>query len=381
MSEVQHCDVDPHVIKPRITEPRKPGAPVITYRDEAYTDEVARDTQPIWEKIHGLLPDVDWVLKAPLVHRINQLKKERHAIILAHNYQSPEIFLGVADFVGDSLELARRAAQLRPDEAPNVVMCGVHFMAETVKVLAPDRKVIIPDPEAGCSLSESITGEDVRKLKAKYPGAPVVVYVNTSADVKAESDATCTSSNAVNVVEAIAKETGSDKVLFLPDQYLAANVAQRTSVKIISWQGECMVHERFTPAQIRTLRKQFPGARVLVHPESRPEVCAEADYVGSTSGMIEDAKTSGAKKIVMVTECTMADNVAAAVPEVEFLRPCVLCPHMQKITLPKILRALENMGPTVEVPAETAAGARRAVEKMLEISKGLKPRLWIEPKA
>jgi quinolinate synthase len=379
MSQPQNCDVDPHVIKPRITEPRKAAVPVIAYRDEAYTDEVARETAPQWAQIHGLLPDVDWVLKAPLVAKINRLKKEKGAIILAHNYQLPEIFLGVADFVGDSLELARRAAELRPDEAKIVVMCGVHFMAETVKVLSPERTVIIPDPEAGCSLSESITGADVRALKAAHPGAPVVVYVNTSADVKAEADATCTSSNAVNVVEAIAKETGSDKVLFLPDQYLAANVALRTGVTIVNWKGECMVHERFTPAQIRELRQRFPGARVLVHPESKPEVCAEADYVGSTSGMIEDARTSGAKKIVMVTECTMADNVAAAVPDVEFLRPCVLCPHMQKITLPKILRALETLGPTVEVPPETAAGAKRAVERMLAISKNLKPRLWIAP--
>lgn len=360
----------------RETAPRPKQAPVIAYRDADYTDEVAAATQPVWEKIHNLVTPEDWILKAPLVYRINKLKKERHAIILAHNYQSPEIFLGVADFVGDSLELARKAALLRPEEAPVVVMCGVHFMAETVKVLAPDRTVLIPDVNAGCSLSESISGEDVRRLKAQHPGVPVVVYVNTSAEVKAESDATCTSSNAVHVVEAIAKEFKTDRVLFLPDRFLAMNVAARTKIKIIAWEGECIVHERFTPDEIRSLRQRFPGARVLAHPECPPEVLQEADYVGSTSGMIQDVQTSGAKKVVMITECSMADNVASANPEVDFLRPCVLCPHMQRITLPKILQSLETLQPAVEVAPQLAARAKQAVDKMLTISQGVKPGSW-----
>lgn len=379
MQEAQSCDPNSIDVQPKITEPHDPArVPVIKYRDADYTDEVARETEAAWHRAYGLIPEVEWVLKAPLIAKINRLKKTKHAIILAHNYQTPDIYLGVADFVGDSLELARRAAELKPDEAPTVVMCGVHFMAETVKVLAPERRVIIPDPAAGCSLAESITPADMRALRAKHPGVPVVVYVNTSAEVKAEADATCTSSNAVNVVEAIAKEFGVNEVLFLPDQWLAANVAARTNVKIISWAGECVVHQRFTVEQIRDLRKSFPGARVLVHPESRPEVCEEADYVGSTSGMIQDAKTSGAKKVVMVTECTMADNVAAEVPQVEFLRPCVLCPYMQMITLEKILHSLETMSPTVEVDPAVGVRAKKAVEKMLEISKGLAPRLWKE---
>jgi quinolinate synthase len=360
----------------RETAPRPVEVPQINFRDADFTDEVAAATQPIWEKIHGLLTPEDWILKAPLVHRINQLKKEQHAVILAHNYQSPEIFLGVADFVGDSLELARRAAEMKAEDAPVVVMCGVHFMAETVKVLAPDRKVLIPDLDAGCSLAESITGEDVKKLREKHPGVPVVVYVNTSAEVKAESDATCTSSNAVHVVEAIAKEFNTDTVLFLPDRFLAMNVAARTKVKIISWEGECIVHERFSPDEIRSLRTRFPGARVLAHPECPPEVLQEADYVGSTSGMISDVRTSGAKKVVMITECSMADNVASANPEVDFLRPCVLCPHMQRITLPKILQSLETLTPTVEVDPALGERAKKAVDKMLDISKGVKPGTW-----
>ncbi|HLA75686.1 MAG TPA: quinolinate synthase NadA [Gammaproteobacteria bacterium] len=342
--------------------------PILTYRDESFTDEVAQATQSVWEQVHDLIPDVEWLLKAPLIYKINQLKRERRAIILAHNYQAPEIFYGVADFGGDSLELARRAATLGKDEAPIVVMCGVHFMAETVKVLSPERTVIIPDVEAGCSLAESITARDVQLLKQRYPGVPVVSYVNTSAEVKAESDFCCTSSNAVQIVEAAAQEFGTRQVIMLPDQYLAQNTAAKTHLEIISWAGTCMVHERFTPEQIRDLRAQFPGVRVLAHPECPPEVCAEADFVGSTSGMIRDVSQSGAAKVVMITECSMADNVAAANPGVDFVRPCVLCPHMQRITLPKILTALQTLQPQVRVPADVIPRARRAVERMLEVS-------------
>ena len=352
----------------RSTEVTRTGAPVLSYRDENYTDEVAKATQPVWEKLHDLMPDVEWLLKAPLVHKINQLKRERRAIILAHNYQSPEIFYGVADFTGDSLELARRAAALDKDEAPIIVMCGVHFMAETVKTLAPDRIVLIPDVKAGCSLAESITAADVRLLKERYPGAPVVTYVNTSAEVKAESDICCTSANALEIVEAAANEFKSNRVIFLPDHYLAMNVAAQTQIEIIAWRGTCMVHERFTPEQIQNLREQFPGVRVLVHPEAPPEVCAVADFVGSTSGMIKDVEQSHANKVVMVTECSMADNVAAANPGVQFVRPCVLCPHMQRITLQKILTCLETLQPEVNVALEITARARRPIERMLELS-------------
>lgn len=369
LKKVQVCDP----VHPRLTAVRQGGASLLTYRDADFTDEVAAATQAVWEKAYGLVNVEDWILHAPLIYRINLLKKARKATILAHNYQNPEIYLGVADFVGDSLELARKAAALRPEEAPILIMCGVHFMAETCKILAPDRKVIIPDPEAGCSLSESITGADIRLLRQKYPGVPVVSYVNTSADVKAESDSCCTSSNAVQVAEAMAAEWKTDKVIFLPDEYLARNVAARTHLTVITWAGSCIVHERFTPEQIRELRKTYPGVRVLAHPECPPEVCAEADFVGSTSGMIQDAKTSGAKRILMITECSMADNVAAACPDVEFVRPCVLCPYMQKITLPKILASLEALAPEVRVPERLIPNARRAVEKMLDLSKGLKP--------
>ncbi|MEO6697661.1 MAG: quinolinate synthase NadA [Gammaproteobacteria bacterium] len=358
----------------RATEATRAGAPLLTYRDENFTDEVAAATQPVWEKLHDLIPDVEWLLKAPLVYKINQLKRARRAIILAHNYQSPEIFYGVADFTGDSLELARRAAALTKDEAPIIVMCGVHFMAETVKTLAPDRSVLIPDVNAGCSLAESITAADVQLLRQRYPGAPVVTYVNTSAEVKAESDICCTSANALDIVEAAAREFKSNRVIFLPDHYLAMNVAAQTKIEIIAWRGTCMVHERFTPQQIQSLREQFPGVRVLVHPEAPPEVCAVADFVGSTSGMIKDVEQSHAHKIVMVTECSMADNVAAANPGVQFVRPCVLCPHMQRITLPKILDCLQTLQPEVKIAPEISARARRPIERMLELSAQFKSR-------
>ena len=367
-----HTASSPHTrndeITTRVTRGARGAAPRLTYRDHRFTDEVARATQPVWERLHGLLADVDWLLKAPIIHRIIQLKQEKRALILAHNYQLPEIAYGVADKVGDSLQLAQYAAALNEDDAPVVVMCGVHFMAETVKVLAPERTVLIPDTAAGCSLAESITGADVRLLKQHYPGTPVVSYVNTSAEVKAESDYCCTSSNAVRVVGAADREFGSPRVLFLPDRYLAANVAQATSIEIVAWHGTCMVHERFTPELIRELRAQFPGVRVLAHPECPPEVCAEADFTGSTSGMIRDVQTSGAAKVVMVTECSMADNVAAENPGVDFVRPCVLCPHMQRITLPKVLTALETLSPQVEVDEKIVHAARRAVERMLAVS-------------
>jgi quinolinate synthase len=315
------------------------------------------------ERLRGVVPDVEWGVHAGYIADILRLKQERNAVVLAHNYQTPEIFHGVADYVGDSLGLAQAAARA---DADVIVQCGVHFMAETSKVLAPAKTVLIPDLEAGCSLAASITGADVRLLRQRYPGVPVVTYVNTSAEVKAESDVCCTSANATEVVESL----GEKRVIFLPDEYLGQYVAARTSVELILWKGHCEVHERFSGGEIRRFRELNPGVYVLAHPECPPEVLAEADYVGSTSGMIRQVGASGARRVVMITECSMSDNVAAAHPEVEFVRPCNLCPHMKRITLPKIRRALERLEHEVTIAPAIADRARRAVERMLEVGRG-----------
>jgi quinolinate synthase len=326
----------------------------------AFTPEIAEATAPIYARMSRVVPEVEWPFHAPYIHRINQLKHELDAVILAHNYQTPEIFHGVADIVGDSLQLAREAART---SAKVIVQCGVHFMAETSKLLAPEKTVLIPDLDAGCSLASSITGADIRLLKQKYPGVPVVTYVNTSAEVKAESDICCTSSNAVEIVESL----GVERVLFLPDQYLAANVANQTKVQIISWAGQCEVHERFTAAEIRQFRIDHPGIVVLAHPECPPEVIAEADFAGSTAAMISYAKTKRPPRVVLVTECSMSDNVAAEVPDVDFVRPCNLCPHMRKITLPKILDSLLNLTEEVVVDEAIAERARLPIERMINL--------------
>ncbi|MEX2526149.1 MAG: quinolinate synthase NadA [Gemmatimonadota bacterium] len=328
-----------------------------------FTPEVESSTREIRELLKGIIPDVEWPIHAPYIARIQELKRERNAVILAHNYQTPEIFHGVADIQGDSLGLAREATRT---DADVIVLCGVHFMAETAKILNPEKTVLIPDLRAGCSLAESITGEDVRELKRRYPGVPVVTYVNTSADVKAESDICCTSSNAVEVVESL----GVDRVIFLPDEYLARWVATQTEVDIIRWDGRCEVHERFTAQEIRSYRESVPDVVVLAHPECSPDVLAEADYVGSTAGMIRYVQHEQPAHAVMITECSMSDNVAAENPDVSFMRPCNLCPHMKRITLPGILRALENMEHRVEVPEATAVEARVAVERMLKVGRG-----------
>jgi len=316
-----------------------------------------------YEKVRHVIPEVEWAVHAPFVERINQLKAERNAVILAHNYQTPEIFHGVADVTGDSLALAQRAGERAADV---IVMCGVHFMAETAKLLNPDTLVLIPDREAGCSLAESITADDVRSLRARYPGVPVVTYVNTSAAVKAECDICCTSANAVEVVEAL----GVDRVIFLPDEFLAAWVARNTEVEIIPWQGHCEVHEQFTAAQLRAYRQQFPGCVILAHPECPPEVLGEADMVGSTAGMIRFVAERQPERVAMITECSMSDNVAAEFPHIEFVRPCTLCPHMKKITLAKILDSLQQLQHPVEIPTAVAERARRAVRRMLEVGRG-----------
>ncbi len=333
-------------------------------RDLPYTPEVARETTALYAKLAHVIPQIEWPVHAPYISAINALKKEKNAVILAHNYMTPEIFHTVADFVGDSLALAREAAKT---DATVIVQAGVHFMAETSKILSPEKTVLIPSLEAGCSLAASITGPDVRLLKEKYPGLPVITYVNTSADVKAESDVCCTSSNAVAVVEEMAREWGVDTVIMIPDEYLAQNVANQTNIKVITWKGHCEVHERFTAAEIRAYREANPGVIVLAHPECPPEVVAEADFAGSTSAMIGYVDQKRPKRVVMVTECSMSDNVAVQFPDVDFVRPCNLCPHMKTITLPQLLHALETMTHEVTVDPVVADRARAAVERMLAV--------------
>jgi quinolinate synthase len=307
-----------------------------------------------------VIPAFEWPVFAPEIDAILSLKRERNAVVLAHNYQTPEIFHGVADIVGDSLALAQRAAAT---DANVIVLAGVHFMAETAKLVNPRKTVLIPDLRAGCSLAASITGADVRLLREAYPGVPIVTYVNTSAEVKAESDICCTSGNAVKVVESLEAE----RVVFIPDEYLAKYVAKQTSVEIIGWHGRCEVHERFTGEDIRRYRRGFDGLVVLAHPECPPDVLEAADFVGSTAQMIDYVKSGRPARVVMLTECSMSDNVAAEVPDVEFVRPCNLCPHMKRITLPKIRRALETLQPEVKVDPEIAVRARAAVDRMLAV--------------
>jgi len=309
----------------------------------------------------GVLPDVEIALLEPLLAEIDALKASRGAVILAHNYMTPDIYHGVADLRGDSLALARMAAET---EADVILMAGVHFMAETAKLLNPDKTVLIPDLRAGCSLAESITGADVRMLRQRYPGVPVVCYVNTSAEVKAESDVCCTSSNAVAVVESL----GSERVIFLPDQYLGRWVGSQTGVEVILWEGSCMVHERFTGDELRSYRTDHPGIRIIAHPECPPDVLAEADFVGSTTGMITWVERNRPPQVVMVTECSMSDNVAAELPDVDFVRPCNLCPHMKRITLAVIANSLRHLQHEVSIPTRVAERARVAVTRMLAVT-------------
>jgi quinolinate synthase len=328
-----------------------------------YTPEVARRTADVLARVRRVVPEMEWAVHAPYVDAIRAWKAERNAVLLAHNYQTPEIFHGVADITGDSLALARMAAETQADV---IIMAGVHFMAETAKILSPDKTVLIPDLEAGCSLAGSITGADVRLLRERFPGSPVVTYVNTSAEVKAESDVCCTSANAVEVVESL----GVDRVIFLPDEYLGRYVASQTKTDIVLWKGHCEVHERFTGDEIAAFRRQNPGVTVLAHPECPPDVLAAADFVGSTAGMIRHVGERRPPRVLLVTQCSMSDNVSVHFPELEFVRPCNLCPHMKRITLPKILRSLQEMEHRVEVAPEVAERARRAVERMLAVGRG-----------
>ena len=324
--------------------------------------EVKISTDPIFNKISKVMPEIEWKVHAPLIHKINKLKKEKNAVILAHNYQTPEIYHGIADFAADSLALAVEASKTKADI---IVMCGVHFMAETAKLMSPNKKVLLPDMSAGCSLSSSITGKDVKLLKEKYPGVPVVSYVNTSADVKAETDVCCTSANAVKVVESL----GVKKVIFLPDDYLAKYVASNTNVEIISWKGTCVVHEQFTAKEINEIKEQNPGIVIIAHPECPPDVINAADFAGSTSGMSEYVKKNQPKKVMMATECSMSDNVQVENPKVEFIKPCNLCPYMKKITLPKILDCLEKENNEILIPNNLIEKARLSVERMTSIGR------------
>ena len=333
-------------------------------RGLVYDAAVKAETDHLYEIVRHVISPLEWPAYAPLIAAINRLKKERDAVILAHNYMTAEIFNCVGDFRGDSLGLAREAAIV---SAKVIVQGGVHFMAETSKILSPDKTVLIPSLKAGCSLAASITGADVRLIKARYPGLPVVTYVNTTAEVKAESDICCTSSNAIQVVETIAKEWGVDQVIMLPDEYLAKNVAAQTGIKIISWKGKCEVHERFTADDIAEIRASHPGAIILAHPECPPEVVAASDFTGSTGAMSDYVQDYKPQKVVLITECSMSDNVAVANPDVEFIKPCNLCPHMKVITLEAIYDALKEMRYEVEVDPDIAARAKQAVDAMLAI--------------
>jgi len=327
-----------------------------------FDQKVKNSTGKLYEKIHRAIPEIEWPSLAPYIHEINELKKEKGVTILAHNYQTPEIFYGVADIVGDSLALAIEGSKVKTDK---ILMCGVHFMAETAKIMSPEKKVILPNMGAGCSLAESITAEDVRQLKKQYPGIPVVTYVNTSADVKAETDICCTSANAVKIVESL----NVDKVIFLPDEYLAKYVASKTKVEIISWKGKCEVHEKFSEKEINELRKQYPDLQVISHPECPPDVIKASDFTGSTGSMINFVKNTKAKDVFLVTECSMSDNVQVENPNINFVKPCNLCPHMKKITLQGILSSMKNENNLIEIDQEIISKARKAIERMITVGR------------
>lgn len=334
------------------------------------SQELAEETAPVWDKVKDFVTPLEWPEQARLISEINALKKQRDAVILAHNYMTPEIFHGVGDYVGDSLGLAKEAAR---SDAKVIVQAGVHFMAETSKILSPDKTVLIPDLRAGCSLASSITGADVRLIKQRYPGLPVVTYVNTTADVKAETDICCTSANAVQVVEWAAREWGVDKVILIPDEYLARNVAAQTNVGIIAWKGRCEVHERFTADDIREMRAAYPGAEILAHPECPEEVLAASDFAGSTAAMIDYVAARRPRQVVMITECSMASNVKGDVPGVDFIGPCNLCPHMKRITLENIRDCLRDMKFEVTVADDMLQKARLAVQRMIDLPPPVKP--------
>ncbi len=330
----------------------------------AYTDEIKAATDHLYAQVSDFIPKFEWPAYAPLVHAINTLKKQKNAVILAHNYMTPDIFSLIGDYKGDSLGLAIEATQT---DADIIIQGGVHFMAETSKILCPEKKVFIPSMRAGCSLASSITGEDIKLIKQRYPGIPVVTYVNTSADVKAESDICCTSSNAVAIVEHICAEWGVNKVIMLPDEFLAKNVAKQTDVEVIAWHGRCEVHARFSAQDIQEMRQAHPGVVVLAHPECPPEVVAESDFTGSTKAMSDYVSQTKPKNVILLTECSMSDNVAMANPETDFVRPCNLCPHMKRITLENIYTCLRDETNEVLVDEHMRQRAHKAVMDMINV--------------
>ncbi|GBD48027.1 quinolinate synthase NadA [Methylopila sp. Yamaguchi] len=348
------------VARPRFSAEPARRFPPVAMPSLEWTPEVEAATAHLYERVKAVIPPVEWPFFAPYVKAINELKKVRNAVILAHNYQTPEIYNCVADVVGDSFQLAREATKT---DADVIVQCGVHFMAETSKILNPDKTVLIPDARAGCSLATSITAADVRALRLKHPGVPVAVYVNTTAEVKAEADICLTSGNAVAVVESL----GVPEVMVLPDQYLAAWIATQTKVKIITWNGACEVHERFTAEELRAYREADPDVTILAHPECPPDVIAEADFTGSTAKLADYVKYKSPKKVVLITECSMADNIMSSAPNTEFVKPCNLCPHMKRITLPKILESLVHMREEIGVDPVIAERARASVERMVNL--------------
>jgi quinolinate synthase len=342
----------------RASAPRHEAKAPLAY---SWSPALEKEMAPLYARVKHVITPMEWPHYAPLIKSINALKAQRDAVILAHNYMTPEIFHGVSDFRGDSLQLAKEAART---DAKIIVQAGVHFMAETSKLLSPEKTVLIPDMRAGCSLASSITPDDVRMLREAYPGVPIVTYVNTSAAVKAECDITCTSSNAVKVVESL----GAPRVLCIPDQYLAKWVQSQTKIEIIAWKGACEVHERFTGAELERMRADEPGLKIIAHPECPPDVIAVADFTGSTSGMIKWVKDKRPRKVMLVTECSMASNVAVEVSDVEFIRPCNLCPHMKRISLENIYDSLVHLRHEVIVDSDVAERARRAVERMVNLT-------------
>ena len=352
------------------TPPPLRGASAAEARGLAYDDAVKAETDALYPLVQDFITPMEWPAIAPLVAAINRLKKEKNAVILAHNYMTPDIFQLVGDFRGDSLQLAREAANV---DADIIVQAGVHFMAETSKILAPEKTVLIPDTRAGCSLAASITGADVRLIKEKFPNYPIVTYVNCTAEVKAECHITCTSSNAAQVVEAIAKEWNSDTVILVPDQYLAKNVAAQTGIRVMTWPGACEVHELFSADDVDQLREAHPGVVILAHPECPPDVLEAADFAGSTSALANYVAEESPNKVVLLTECSMSDNVASANPNVNFIRPCNLCPHMKRITLENIYDCLVTGEYEVTIPEDVRVRAKEALDAMMALPKMEKP--------
>ncbi len=346
------------------------GASAAEVRGLVYDDAVKVETDDLYPLVQDFITPMEWPAIAPLVAAINRLKKEKNAVILAHNYMTPDIFQLVGDFRGDSLQLAREAANV---DADIIVQAGVHFMAETSKILAPEKTVLIPDTRAGCSLAASITGADVRLIKEKFPNYPVVTYVNCTAEVKAECHITCTSSNAAQVVEAIAAEWNTDTVILVPDQYLAKNVAAQTGIRVMTWPGACEVHEMFSADDVEQLREAHPGVVILAHPECPPDVLEAADFAGSTSALANYVAEESPNKVVLLTECSMSDNVASANPNVNFIRPCNLCPHMKRITLENIYDCLVTGEYEVLIPEDVRVRAKEALDAMMALPKMVKP--------